>query len=87
MDGKFLAWRAYEKGEDRGVILSGLETISYDTALRRASTYVPNSLDVVPTSILGFAVLIVVFIRDMTVGGMFVVKVGEQLFVRRVNFL
>lgn len=28
MDGKFLAWRAYEEGEDRGVILSGDETVS-----------------------------------------------------------
>jgi len=45
---------------------------AYDTALRQASTYVPNSLDVVPTSFLGSAVPIVVFFRDVTVDGMFV---------------
>jgi len=50
---------------------------AYDTALRQASTYVPNSLGVVPTSFLGSAVPIVVFFRDVTVDGMFVCESGR----------
>jgi len=79
VNGKFLAWRAYEEGEDREVILSGDENVSRSVrySLRQASTYVPNSLDVVPTSFLGSAVPIVVFFRDVTVDGMFVCESGR----------